>query len=46
MTTRLSARLKEWEDNGTGKIAHTSATMFILLLWVADIFITVESKPW
>ncbi|KAI9571645.1 GMC oxidoreductase-domain-containing protein [Boletus coccyginus] len=33
IAARLSARLKEWEDNGTGKIADTSATMFILLLW-------------
>ena len=29
MSIRLSAQLQEWEGNGTGKIAHTSATIFI-----------------
>ena len=37
-STRLSAWLREWEGNGTGKIAHKSATMFISFLWVAEYF--------
>jgi len=45
MSMRLLARLKEWESNGTGKIAHKSAMMSFLLLCVADISITVELKP-
>jgi alcohol oxidase len=40
MSTRLSARLQEWESSGTGKIAHKSATMFIPLLWLLNILIS------
>ncbi|KAI9571888.1 hypothetical protein HD554DRAFT_2168657 [Boletus coccyginus] len=30
----IAALLREWEGNGTGKIAHKSAVMFSLLPWV------------
>ena len=39
-STRLSARLQEWEGNGTGKIAHKSATMFVSSYGLLSIFIS------
>ena len=38
MSTRFSVREVEWEENGRGKIAHKSATIFLLLSWVAEYF--------
>ncbi|KAF8553985.1 alcohol oxidase [Imleria badia] len=47
----ITAHLEEWEVKGTGKIAHKSATVFVLLSWVAEYFhrsgmvATVKMRP-
>ena len=38
MSSQSLVRAKEWEENGTGKIAHRPATTFLLLSWVAEYF--------
>ena len=38
MSTRLLAHLEEWEVKGTGKIAHKSASMFLIPSLVAQYF--------